>query len=57
MYVPSTQGDRVISAAEFATRRDETADILVTLFGDGLHEWLTEAYRLGTEGAGRPGRA
>ncbi len=33
VYVPSTQGDRVIEASEFAHRRAETAALLVTLFG------------------------
>ena len=45
VYVPSTQGDRVISAAEFATRRDETADILVTLFGGCRESLSTGRYR------------
>ena len=40
VYVPSTQGDRVIDAAEFAKRRDQTADLLVSLFG-GCRESLT----------------
>lgn len=39
VYVPSTQGDRVIDEAEFAARRDETADLLSSLFG-GCREAL-----------------
>lgn len=45
VYVPSTQGDRVVSAAEFAARRDETADILVTLFGGCRESLSTGRYR------------
>ena len=39
VYVPSTDSDRTISEAEFAARRDQTADLLVTLFG-GCRETL-----------------
>jgi hypothetical protein len=45
VYVPSTQGDRVISAEEFAARRDEAADILVTLFGGCRESLATGRYR------------
>ncbi len=45
VYVPSTQGDRVIDATEFATRRDETADILVSLFGGCRESLSTGRYR------------
>jgi hypothetical protein len=45
VYVPSTQGSRVIDAAEFARRRDETADILVSLFGGCRESLSTGRYR------------
>ncbi len=49
VYVPSTQGDRVIDAAEFAARRDECADLLVSLFG-GCRESLTTGRYRGKDG-------
>lgn len=45
VYVPSTQGDRVIDAAEFIARRDEAADILVSLFGGCRESLATGRYR------------
>jgi hypothetical protein len=33
VYVPSTQGDDSIDAETFRARREETAELLVTLFG------------------------
>ena len=45
VYVPSTRGDRVIDAAEFAARRDETADVLVSLFGGCRESMATGRYR------------
>ena len=45
VYVPSTQGDRVIGTDEFARRRDETADLLVTLFGGCRESMATGRYR------------
>jgi hypothetical protein len=45
VYVPSTQGDRAISAEEFAARRDETADLLVSLFGGCRESLATGRYR------------
>jgi hypothetical protein len=45
VYVPSTRGDRVIDAAEFATRRDDTADLLVSLFGGCRESMATGRYR------------
>lgn len=45
VYVPSTDGDRVISDAEFAARRDETADLLSSLFGGCRESLTTGRYR------------
>ena len=45
VYVPSTQGDRVIDADEFARRRDETADLLSSLFGGCRETMATGRYR------------
>jgi hypothetical protein len=45
VYVPSTQGDRVISEAEFVARRDETADLLSSLFGGCREALATGRYR------------
>ena len=45
VYVPSTQGDRVIDEAEFAARRDETADLLSSLFGGCREALATGRYR------------
>jgi hypothetical protein len=45
VYVPSTQGSRVISEAEFAARRDETADLLSSLFGGCREALATGRYR------------
>jgi hypothetical protein len=45
VYVPSTQGSRVIDEAEFATRRDEAADLLVSLFGGCRESLATGRYR------------
>ena len=45
VYVPSTQGDDTIDAEEFTRRRNETAAMLVRLFG-GCRETLgTGRYR------------
>ncbi|HEX9892222.1 MAG TPA: hypothetical protein VGB28_09200 [Actinomycetota bacterium] len=49
VYVPSTRGDRVIPAQEFAERRDQTADLLVDLFGGCRESMATGRYR-GKEG-------
>lgn len=45
VYVPSTEGSRVIEPAEFATRRDEAADLLVSLFGGCRESLATGRYR------------
>lgn len=45
VYVPSTQGDRVISPEEFAERRDQTADLLSALFGGCRETLATGRYR------------
>jgi hypothetical protein len=45
VYVPSTQGDRVITADEFRTRRNETATLLVSLFGGCRESLATGRYR------------
>lgn len=45
VYVPSTQGDRVIDAEEFRMRRNETAALLVTLFGGCRESLATGRYR------------
>ena len=45
VYVPSTQGDRVISADDFAERRNETATLLVSLFGGCREALATGRYR------------
>lgn len=45
VYVPSTEGDRLIGAQEFAVRRDETADLLVSLFGGCRESLATGRYR------------
>jgi hypothetical protein len=45
VYVPSTQGDGVIDEAEFAARRDETADLLSSLFGGCREALATGRYR------------
>src|SRR5688572_12221905 len=45
VYVPSTDGDRVISAEEFADRRDQAADLLSSLFGCCRESMATGRYR------------
>ena len=45
VYVPSTHGSRTIDAAEFAARRDEAADLLVSLFGGCRESLATGRYR------------
>jgi hypothetical protein len=45
VYVPSTQGNEVIDDATFAARRDQTADILVSLFGGCRESMSTGRYR------------
>ena len=50
VYVPSTDGDRVIGPEEFAKRRDETADLLVSLFG-GCRESLSTGRYRGRDGS------
>ncbi|MFN2545263.1 MAG: hypothetical protein ABR600_11950 [Actinomycetota bacterium] len=45
VYVPSTRGEHVIQAEEFARRRDETAEILVSLFGGCRETLATGRYR------------
>jgi hypothetical protein len=45
VYVPSTQGTRTVDATEFAARRDEAADLLVSLFGGCRETLATGRYR------------
>jgi hypothetical protein len=45
VYVPSTQFDQPIGDEEFARRRDQTADILVSLFGGCRETLATGRYR------------
>jgi hypothetical protein len=45
VYIPSTQGDRVIGAEEFAARRHEAADVLASLFGGCRETMATGRYR------------
>ncbi len=45
VYVPSTHGDRVIDADEFRARRNETATLLVSLFGGCRESMATGRYR------------
>jgi hypothetical protein len=45
VYVPSTRGSHTIDAAEFAARRDEAADLLVSLFGGCRESLATGRYR------------
>jgi hypothetical protein len=45
VYIPSTDGDRVISAEEFAVRRDQAADLLSSLFGGCRESMATGRYR------------
>jgi hypothetical protein len=45
VYIPSTDGDRVIDAAEFAARRDEAADMLSSLFGGCRESMASGRYR------------
>ena len=45
VYVPSTEGARTIDAAEFDARRDEAADLLVSLFGGCRESLATGRYR------------
>ncbi len=56
VYVPSTDGDRVIDEIEFAARRDETADLLSSLFG-GCREALATVAIAPTMGAWWPSRS
>lgn len=45
VYVPSTQGERVMEAHEFAARRRETAALLVSLFGGCRESLAVGQYR------------
>jgi hypothetical protein len=45
VYVPSTEGDRTISAEEFAERRDQAADLLSSLFGGCRESMATGRYK------------
>ena len=45
VYIPSTDGDRVISPEEFAERRDQAADLLSSLFGGCRETTATGRYR------------
>ena len=45
VYVPSTQNSVSIDATEFAARRDEAADLLVSLFGGCRESLATGRYR------------
>ena len=45
VYVPSTHGDRVIDPDEFKARRNETATLLVSLFGGCRESLATGRYR------------
>jgi hypothetical protein len=45
VYVPSTQGDRVIDPEEFRARRNDTATLLVSLFGGCRESLATGRYR------------
>src|SRR5262245_20283112 len=45
VYIPSTDGDRVIDASEFAARRDDAADMLSSLFGGCRESMAHGRYR------------
>ena len=45
VYIPSTDGERTISAEEFASRRDEAADLLSSLFGGCRESMATGRYK------------
>ncbi len=45
VYVPSTRGDQAISPEEFKARRDETATLLVSLFGGCRETIVMGRYR------------
>ena len=45
VYVPSTQANRVIGEEEFRARRNETATLLVSLFGGCRESLATGRYR------------
>lgn len=45
VYIPSTQGDRVIDAREFRARRDQAAEMLSSLFGGCRESMATGRYK------------
>ncbi|MGH2693132.1 MAG: hypothetical protein ACRDHM_11655, partial [Actinomycetota bacterium] len=45
VYIPSTDGDRVVDTEEFRTRRDQAADLLSSLFGGCRESLATGSYR------------
>ena len=45
VYIPSTDGERTISPEEFASRRDEAADLLSALFGGCRESMATGRYK------------